>query len=105
MTASMRQQLAGLLELAGQMQACAVAADWDGVAVRRDTLQQQVETLFAEGASPEEAPELGEVIRQIIDMNGTVITHCRAARDAHAAILEDLRAGRRAVSSYAANAG
>ncbi|HUT41815.1 MAG TPA: flagellar protein FliT [Gammaproteobacteria bacterium] len=105
MNATVRQQLAGLLELANRMQARAAASDWDEVARLRDRFQQCVEALFAGQVRRDEASALSEVIGRISAINDGVIALCRDARDAQGRDLENLKQGRRAISSYAANTG
>ena len=103
MNATVRQQLAGLLELADQMQARAAANDWEEVARLRERFQQCSEVLFAGQVSPGEVPALGDVIRRLSAINNDVISLCRDARNARGRDLESLKQGRRAISSYSAN--
>lgn len=105
MNVTVRQQLAGLLELADRLQAAAAANDWDVVVQLRGRFQQCAEALFAGQVSREEAPALCEVIRRVSEINNEVIVLCRKARDAHGHDLENLKQGRRAVNSYSANSG
>jgi hypothetical protein len=102
---SVRQQLAGLLELADRMQDRAAAGDWDEVVYLRDRFQHSAEALFAGKISPNEAPALGEVIRRVSEINNAVIALCRNARAARGRDIENLNQGRHAISSYSANAG
>jgi hypothetical protein len=102
---SIRQQLAGLLELADRMQDRAAAGDWDEVAHLRERFQQCAEALFAGKINRDEAPALGEVIRRVSEINNAVIALCRNARDARGRDIGNLNQGRQAISSYGANAG
>lgn len=105
MNATVRQQLAGLLELAECMQARAEASDWEEVARLRDRFQQCVEALFAGQASHEEALALSDVVGRVSAINNDIISLCRDARDAQGRDLENLKQGRRAISSYSSNTG
>jgi len=105
MDATLRQQLAGLLEIADQMQARAVENDWDDVARLRNQFQRCAEALFSGQVNHGEAPALGEVIRRVSEINNEIIALCRNARDAHGHDLDSLRQGRRAVGTYSANTG
>lgn len=105
MTATVRQELAALLELADRMRDGATAGDWDVVAQLRDDFQRCAERLFAGPLRREDAAVLGDVIRRVSTVNGEVVALCRDARDVQGRELEVLRQGRRAVSRYAANTG
>jgi len=103
MGATLRQQFAGLLELADHMQARAADNDWEAVAQLRDRFQQCAETLFTGQFDRDEARSMGDVIRRVSEINDEVITLCRNARDAYGHDIENLKQGRRAIDSYSAN--
>jgi prephenate dehydratase len=105
MHTTVRQQLAGLLELADRMQARAADNDWDSVTELRHQFQQCAEALFAGQVSRDEVPALSEVIRRVSEINNEVIALCRNERAARKRDLDTLRQGRRAIDSYSANSG
>jgi hypothetical protein len=105
MTDTVRQRLAGLLELADRMQAHAAANDWDEVARLREGFQQCAEALFAQQISRDQAPALADIVRRVSAINNEVIALCRDARNTQGRELDDLRQGRRAINSYSANSG
>jgi Flagellar protein FliT len=105
MNITVRQQLAGLLEIAECMQARAVDNDWDAVAQFRIQVQQRVEALCSGHVSRDLAPVLGDVIRRVSVLNNEVIALCRNERDARGHDLDKLKHRRRAINSYSVNSG
>jgi len=105
MQATVRQQLAGLLEIADRMQARAADNDWDTVVELRNQFQQCAEALFSGQISRDIAPVLGDVIRRVSEVNNDVIALCRKARDARGHDLDNLKHRRRAINSYSVNSG
>jgi len=103
MHATVRQQLAVLLELADRMQAQAASSDWDGVGRLREQFQRCAEALFAGQVSHDEALALGDVIRRVSEINNEIIALCREARDAHRNDLDKLNQCRHAISSYSSH--
>ncbi len=105
MNIAVRQQLAGLLEIAERMQARAVDNDWDAVAQFRSQFQQRAEALFSGHFSRDAAPVLGDVIRRVSVINNAVIALCRNERDARGHDLDNLKHRHRAINSYSVNSG
>lgn len=101
----MRQQLAGLLKLADGMLGQACAGQWEEVARLQDRFQRCLETLFSSPIGRDEIPALADIVPRVSAISDEVMALCRNERNACVSDIEDVRAGRRAISSYSANTG
>lgn len=99
------EQLARLLNLSQSMLLQAKAGDWAEVMHTGSRRQRLLEAFFERSPSPQEACEVANVLRGMLQVNDEIETLALNSRTGLEENIGSIQQGRRAVQAYASNAG
>jgi hypothetical protein len=100
LAAARQQQWQQIVQLTRQMQDLAASDEWQSVVAIESARQARLQAFFAIPVSAEEAADVAEGIRHILDSDRELAQHGLRAQQQVLGSMKDIMSGRRALAAY-----